>query len=616
VKLLLLRCGEEEARLSDGEAETAVLPDELRGLYQEAVAQLLELVPDYDALFGLDPTAPTGDGGVERWGPELDRAGWSGPLLRFKLAVLRRAGRRPVMRWAHRFRRAIPRRLLKAFLAALNAALGSLGAIPGVDLLREIKEFLEGASGDEGNAGATEDDDGNGSDGEPEGTASTRWQKQQGDGGTLQYSLIRPAVTLSDLTAIAQYMFWLMFRNVASDGLVFEDPVRAGILSQPGCVLASPSWENSRAPVTQDYVYNWTRDAAIVAAELAAWPLATNQPLTDYVQFAQTCQDSAAGMGHFDRASFLIDGTARAWTDQTDGPALQTLAILQLFAQLDPPTQAVATAVIAANLSFLETAYADGTTNLWEEVYGASFFARSLQLKCFQAVSANTLGIPVPSWLNTAMAWLENSLGSHWTGQYYQSVIPAPLTKVPYDPNIDIIMAAIYGAIPVTDTKLLATAALLRSQWADPTSQYFYPINGADQERGIGPMLGRYPGDTYDGDTDAQAGDHPWAVSTANFAELYYRLAAQVTTTGMVPLDDLSASFFSQIGVDSSATPPAAATALRNAGDRMLQAIVFHSDHLELSEQFDATTGYEKSVSNLSWSYASFLSAIRARNAS
>jgi glucoamylase len=47
----------------------------------------------------------------------------------------------------------------------------------------------------------------------------------------------------------------------------------------------------------------------------------------------------------------------------------------------------------------------------------------------------------------------------------------------------------------------------------------------------------------------------------------------------------------------------------------MLQAVVFHSDHLELSEQFDATSGYERSVSNQSWSYASFLSAVRASNA-
>jgi glucoamylase len=45
----------------------------------------------------------------------------------------------------------------------------------------------------------------------------------------------------------------------------------------------------------------------------------------------------------------------------------------------------------------------------------------------------------------------------------------------------------------------------------------------------------------------------------------------------------------------------------------MLYAIVYHSDNLQLSEQFDRTSGYEKSVSNLSWSYAAFLSAVRVR---
>ena len=77
----------------------------------------------------------------------------------------------------------------------------------------------------------------------------------------------------------------------------------------------------------------------------------------------------------------------------------------------------------------------------------------------------------------------------------------------------------------------------------------------------------------------------------------------------------LSVGFFTQAGVDASSTPAAAAAALQGAGDQMLQAIIFHRDNLELSEQFDATTGYEKSVSNLSWSYASYLSAIRARTA-
>ncbi len=367
--------------------------------------------------------------------------------------------------------------------------------------------------------------------------------------------------------------------------------------------------------MNQDYVYNWTRDAAIVAIELAAGAVPTSQPLIDFVQFAQASQNSANAFGHFDRASFFIDGGPRPqWSDQTDGPALQTLAILQLFSQLDAPTRTVANAVIAANLNFLQGAYQGGTVNLWEEETGASFFARSVQLECFQAITGNTLGIPVPGWLSTAIPWLQNALQQHWNGQYYQSLLPVPTDKTPYDPNIDVVMAAIYGAVAVTDTKLLATAALLRSQWADPTSAYFYPINGTDQQqRGIGPLLGRYPGDTYDGDNDAPADDHPWAVSTCNFAELYYRLAGAITAAGAIPLDASSAAFFSQVGVGSSTTPAAAAAALQSAGDQMLQAVTFHSDHLELSEQFDATSGYEKSVSNLSWSYASFLSAVRAR---
>jgi GH15 family glucan-1,4-alpha-glucosidase len=121
--------------------------------------------------------------------------------------------------------------------------------------------------------------------------------------------------------------------------------------------------------------------------------------------------------------------------------------------------------------------------------------------------------------------------------------------------------------------------------------------------------------DVYDGDTDALAGDHPWPATTANFAELYYRLAAQILSSRTVPADSLAAPFLAQAGITTpAASPQDAAAALRAAGDSMLQAIVFHSDHFELSEQFDATTGFEKSVSNLSWSYAAFLSAVRARS--
>jgi glucoamylase len=436
-----------------------------------------------------------------------------------------------------------------------------------------------------------------------------------GYGTPLHYNTIRPDGAQADLAAVAQYMFWLMFRNVASDGLVFNDPVNPGVISLPGAVLASPTWENTATHVTQDYVYHWIRDAAIVAIELAQGPLASTQPLVDYVTFAKACQDAATVAGHFDRAAFLINGAPRDWTDQTDGPALQAIALLQLYPKLDQATQAIAAQLITNNLGFLQGAYQGSTFNLWEEEYGESFFARSVQLKCLTQVAANTAGIPVPSWLPAAIAWLDNALDEHWNGLLYESVLPVPADyRAPYDPNIDIIQAAIYGAIPVTDDKLLATAAQLRDQWADPASEYFYPINGDDAARGLGPLLGRYPGDVYDGDTDARAGDHPWALTTANFAELYYRLAAAISASGAVPATARAVPFLAQVGITQVTRPAEAVTALRTAGDAMLQAIVYHSDHLELSEQFDAGTGFEKSVSNLSWSYAAFLSALRARN--
>ncbi len=106
---------------------------------------------------------------------------------------------------------------------------------------------------------------------------------------------------------------------------------------------------------------------------------------------------------------------------------------------------------------------------------------------------------------------------------------------------------------------------------------------------------------------------HPWPVCTATFAQLYYDLAVAVGQGHEVLTDPLSANFFAQVGIDGATSPDATAHRLRKAGDSMLRAVAYHSDHLELSEQFDASTGYQKSVQNLTWSYAAFLSAVRAR---
>jgi glucoamylase len=434
--------------------------------------------------------------------------------------------------------------------------------------------------------------------------------------------LVRPAASAGSLEAIAQHMYSLMLRNVASDGFQFTDPVNPADFSRPGCIIAAPSYPAAQPGVDQDYVFNWMRDAAITAMEIAAAGMPTRpgagvQALIDYVNFAKFCQDNATpSLAH---ACYTIEGYSRPWTEQADGPALQTVAMLAAFSQLDQPAQAVAREVIGKNADFILGHYTEPTFNLWEEHSGYSFFARAAQLRALRAIAGNTAGIAVPAGTHDAIGWLEYAVAGHWDGTRYLSVLapsdagPVPVTDG-YDPNIDIVLAAVYGGIAYTDTRLLATAAQLRYQWADASSPFVYPINVPDAGLGMGPLMGRYPGDTYDGDVRSPVpGGHPWALCTAGFAELYYRLASEIGRTQSVPHDELSAEFFSQVGIGPGTSPTDAVILLDNAADAMLQAIIYHSDDLELSEQFDGTSGYEKSVRDLTWSYASFLSAARAK---
>ena len=176
----------------------------------------------------------------------------------------------------------------------------------------------------------------------------------------LNYALVRPAVQRSDLAALPPYLLGLMLRNISSAGFAFADPADPRQFSAPGCIIASPSFAGDQAAVTQDYVYNWTRDAAVTAAELAHAGLPAGDaggtgPLDDYVSFASTCQQNAPGL---DTASYTIEGQPRpGWPLQNDGPALQALAIFEAFAQLSPDAQGIARTVAGRDLEFIVDRY-------------------------------------------------------------------------------------------------------------------------------------------------------------------------------------------------------------------------------------------------------------------
>jgi hypothetical protein len=87
----------------------------------------------------------------------------------------------------------------------------------------------------------------------------------------LSYSLVHPAAAQTDPSTVAPYMFWLMFRNIASDDLVFTDPVRAGVLSRPGCVLASPSWANPNDSEQFDAATGYEKSVANLSWSYASY---------------------------------------------------------------------------------------------------------------------------------------------------------------------------------------------------------------------------------------------------------------------------------------------------------------------------------------------------------
>ncbi|WP_027499257.1 hypothetical protein [Rhodococcus sp. UNC363MFTsu5.1] len=140
--LLVLRwSAQPDATLGDDRGvETAVVPDEgLRSQFASAVEQLvanqgaeaLRTLSGQNAEFPADAVIAA-----------LGSAGWDGAMRDFKLAVIELAGRGEVM-GVVRGGGTIRRRIFRTLLAALNAALASLSAIPGASAIQELKDFLE-----------------------------------------------------------------------------------------------------------------------------------------------------------------------------------------------------------------------------------------------------------------------------------------------------------------------------------------------------------------------------------------------------------------------------------------------------------------------------------------
>lgn len=362
-----------------------------------------------------------------------------------------------------------------------------------------------------------------------------------------------------------------------------------------GAVMASPSRSYP------DYYYHWIRDAALVMNEVFLEkhraPEWVESTLKDYVLFSRQNQ-LTVNLGepkfHIDGAEYKLD-----WgRPQNDGPALRALTLIKFARYLKAQNQDAwvvqnlykaeipANTVIKADLEYVSHHWQEPSFDVWEEVFGHHFYTRIVQARALEVGAEFALeqGDPEAAvWYSEQSQKIYKSLDSFWSSE--KQIILVTLNRVGglYIKNSGLDSAVILGVLhadipkgrawAVDDSRVLKTAKVLESVFRE-----IYQINQVTKNPAgetLAPGIGRYPEDRYDGITTDKLGN-PWFLTTQAFAELYFK----------------------------NEMPQKAQEFLNRT--KYHTAVGGHQ-----SEQFDRSYGVMRGARDLTWSYASYLSATR-----
>ncbi|MGZ3702422.1 MAG: glycoside hydrolase family 15 protein [Bdellovibrionota bacterium] len=411
-----------------------------------------------------------------------------------------------------------------------------------------------------------------------------------------------------------------MLRNIAPPG------------AAPGIVVASPS---RQAP---NYYFHWTRDSSLVMREVAelfagaqgAEKAALLSRLQDFVALALRQQSNPGAMG-LGEPRYNVDGSADTipWArPQYDGPPLRALTLIRFLSLLDKSDLRIQTLrVVRTDLAYVMDTWRLPCFDLWEELRGLHFYTQGVQYAAMRAGAALFRAEGDAAFANRLEAEARGALPElekYWDAPRGYIGVSRNLEGRPDAPhykeaNLDtaVVLAALHshadeGILSAPSDRLLATAHALETSFAAA-----YRLN---QGAAGAVAIGRFTDDVY-------YGGNPWYLTTAAFAELHYEVARAVTERGITVTRNnwafLSSALPSKerlkIGehvAGSSELGQALAKALMLKGDGFLGLIrKYAGSQGELAEQFDRDAGVPASALDLTWSYASFLSAARARSA-
>ncbi|XWX00858.1 hypothetical protein V2A60_008881 [Cordyceps javanica] len=413
--------------------------------------------------------------------------------------------------------------------------------------------------------------------------------------------------------------------NIGSDGCEAHS-------AAAGAVVASPSTSNP------DYWYTWTRDSALVFKCIVdrfthSYDVNLQKLIQDYIaaqaklQGVSNPSGSLADGAGLAEPKFQVDFSAFTgpWgRPQRDGPPLRAIAMISYSNWLidngyaDTAKQIV-WPVIQNDLNYVAQYWNQTGFDLWEEVNGSSFFTvasqhRSLvegstlaaklgedgsvygqvapQILCFQ----QTFWVPSGGYINSNI-----NQNNGRTGKDVNSI----LTSIH---NFDAALGCDASTFqPCSDKALSNHKAVV-------DSFRFYNINKGISE-GKAVAIGRYSEDVY-------YNGNPWYLATMAAAEQLYDAVHIWNQQGSVTVTSTSQAFFNDFvpnisagtySGDSSTFKSIVQGAAAYADDFVAIVAKYTPSSGSLAEQFDKNNGAPLSARDLTWSYASLLTAIDRR---
>lgn len=398
----------------------------------------------------------------------------------------------------------------------------------------------------------------------------------------------------------------------------------------PGAIIASPARKKP------NYYFHWIRDSALVVdsmSRLLTYVRGTENEkrlrghILDFVTFSEKLQGIPTRHGPGE-VRFHVDGTPDTsdWPQpQYDGPALRALALLKYLNEdgnsLDAETRARTTRVIKRDLNSVAETYDKEGYDLWEFARGYHFFTRLVQLGALERGIEEFQGQAPNSWREAKIA-LEKAVSKHWSNKHglisyfghqkdlYHNAIPERRDAYDSSASLAILHADIKsGLFDVLDEHVWITLWKQQSHFSSA-----FPMN---KKRPRGPGIGRDPWDDY-------YGGNSFFFLTAAFSELKFRTAERLRSVeGELVASDrryetLQHALQSPVGHgERFALPnPELAVAFEREGTEFLKTMldVIPADGA-VAEQFGKSDGRPVSARDLTWSYASILTAILQREA-